>query len=177
MLNMSRRSAVLAACGSLVSGALAGAAWWGRDPAADRSRPGAGGAGALTVSVLGSRRGALRAGHALHSQHALPATAAAEHLEWSDTVVADVEVHNPTQSPLLVSPGQFRIRVGGDGPTVTYYDSERAVGALAAGRTVRMWISYLVPPGSPPVSLEYAAAGATTVLSLPLTPSDQAVSS
>jgi hypothetical protein len=176
MLNMSRRSALVAACGSL-SGATLGAAWWWHDPVADRSRLGAGRAAALTVSVLGSRRGSLRAGHASHSHHAPPSTVAAEHLEWSDTVVTDVEVHNPTQRPLLVSPGQFRMRVGGDGPTVSYYDSERAVGVLAAGRTVRMWISYLVPPGSPPLSLEYAAAGATGVLSVPLASVEQAVSS
>jgi hypothetical protein len=90
------------------------------------------------------------------------------HDGWTDAVTTEVEVHNGSDRAVLVSAGQFRLRLGAHGPTVSYYDAERAVGVLGAGRTARMWISYLAPGDVTDLSLEYTEAGSGRPLSTPL---------
>lgn len=166
MITISRRSAFVALGGSTLS-AIATGAWFRRGPAETPSAAGRGAAGAGAVAVLAARRGTVGAAGGDHGHHH----------GWAGTVVTDVEVHNPGRRPLLVSPGQFRLRIGSTGPTVSFYDSERAVGVLSAGASVRMWISYLAPPEATKLSLEYAAAGATAPVALPLAVTGSAVAS
>ena len=175
MITMSRRSAFVALGGSALSGIATGA-WFRRGPAVAASAAGRGAPGTGAVAVLAARRGTVGAaggdGHGGHT-----GVGSSGHHGWSGTVVADLEVHNPSRRPLLVSPGQFRLRIGRTGPTVSFYDSERAVGVLSAGASVRMWISYLAPPEATELSLEYAAAGATAPVALPLSIAGSAVAS
>lgn len=84
------------------------------------------------------------------------------HGAWTDAVVVDVAVHNGTRHPMALSPGQFRVRLDEDGPTVTLYSSDRRPGPVEAGSTTAMRISYLVPPRGPAVSLEFVDAAAAT---------------
>ena len=64
------------------------------------------------------------------------------------------------------SPGQFRVRVDDDGPTVSLYRADRRPGPMAAGTTATLRISYLVPPAGRALSLEFADAAATTTRGL-----------
>lgn len=121
-----------------------------------------------TVALLGWSRLALAAGAPGHGHEHVhgPARAAAAavpvpsavHGAWTDAVVVDVQVHNGSRSPVELSPGQFRVRVDEDGPTVSLYSADRSSGALEAGSTSTLRISYLVPPPGPELSLEFADA-------------------
>lgn len=100
-----------------------------------------------------------RAAQASHGGHAAAtaddATVAA-HNPWADALRVDIEVHNGLDRPILLSPGQFRLQVGPDGPSVAPYDFELAVREVAAHTTVSGWISYLAPPGgAATLSLSY----------------------
>jgi hypothetical protein len=90
----------------------------------------------------------------------------AVHGAWTDAVDVDVEVHNGSRAPMELSPGQFRVRVDGNGPTVSLYRADRAPGAVAAGSTTTMRISYLAPPQGRRLSLEFDDAVAMTTLEL-----------
>lgn len=120
-----------------------------------------------SVSLLGWSRHALtRAGsHRGHDVSSDPVPSAV-HGAWTDAVLVDVEVHNGTRNPMELSPGQFRVRVDDDGPTVSLYRADRVPGAMAAGTTATLRISYLVPPKGRALSLEFADAGAMTTLGL-----------
>ena len=87
---------------------------------------------------------------------------------WSETILVGVEVHNGLQRPLLFSPGQFRLRVGSDGPTVTAYAAERRPGGIPPDSTLTTWVSFLAPKGSDDLSVEFADPDAADVLSLRL---------
>ncbi len=65
---------------------------------------------------------------------------------WRDLVRVTVEVHNGTVHPLLASLGQFRLRVGADGPTVTPFAWQHDPGALAPRSSRTSWVDYLAPP-------------------------------
>ena len=82
----------------------------------------------------------------------------AVHGAWTDVVVVDVQVHNGSRDPIELSPGQFRVRVDGGGPTVSLYSSDRQAGPLEAGATTNLRISYLAPPPGSAISLEFADA-------------------
>lgn len=112
-----------------------------------------------TVAVLGATSGHLvaRGGH----NQKLVANTPVKHRTWSETVRIEVEVHNGSDQPILVSPGQFRLRLGGGGMTVTPYDAGWSVGPLGTSETVASWISYLAPPGGADLWIEYAEPGAT----------------
>ncbi len=87
---------------------------------------------------------------------------------WSETVLVGVEVHNGLDRPMLFSPGQFRLRVGADGPTVTAYDAERPPGGLAADSTLTTWVSFLAPEDADDLAVEFSDPEADDVLSLRL---------
>jgi len=82
----------------------------------------------------------------------------------------DVEVHNGSDNPIMVSPGQFRLRVGGTGPTVSPHRAGWSVGPLGPSETVSSWISYLAPPGAFDLWLEYAEPGATAPQAFVISP-------
>lgn len=172
--SINRRHVLLALGGSgaLVASAVAGLGTTSRDGAGPVTR----GRGAWTtfgsVAVLGSTfwRGpagddaADEGGRKAHDHgdhdngdhdhagiHASPPIA---HGSWQDTVIVDVEVHNGTGQPIWASPGQFRLRVG-EGPSVSFYDTEQGPLALAAGSAITSRISYLVPPGVRSLTVEF----------------------
>lgn len=176
MARLSRRNAVLGVCGALASG-VAAQAWFDSGPT--RTGPPTRGRGAPTafgsVAVLGSSRRTrtLDGGTAhLHGDHhpERPAAAAALPGLWSDTVRVEVEVHNGLNRPLLFSPGQFRLRVGTNGPSVTPYDAERPPGSLPAGRTLTTWVSYLTPGEADELGIEFTEADTSEVLRIAVNP-------
>ena len=171
-MEMSRRSMLVALGATGASAAAATVVL-----AHGRSAPPTRGHGAWTsfgtVALLGWSRLALAAGapghehehahaHAPAHVHGPAAVAvpvpSAVHGAWTHAVVVDVQVHNGSRSPIELSPGQFRVRVDEDGPTVSLYSADRSYGALEAGSTSTLRISYLVPPPGPELSLEFADA-------------------
>lgn len=167
MSQLSRRSMVAVLSGGVLVSAVATRlvldGWSSRPAQVTRGR------GADTafgsVAVLGSHR-SRRERMAAHEH----AGAAAHDRSWPDVVRVDVEVHNGRRRPVLMSPGQFRLRVGRDGPTVTPYAAGRVPGALGPRSTTRTWIDYLAPGDASDLWVEYAEAGAATLLAVPLRP-------
>lgn len=89
---------------------------------------------------------------------------------WGDHVVLELEVHNGLDRPVLFSPGQLRLKVGPDGPTVTNRSPNVGKGALEPGATNRFWISYLAPSDVERLSAEFTdpwGDGAPVALELP----------
>lgn len=86
-----------------------------------------------------------------------PATAFGQPVNdtWGDVVVLEVEVANTGASPRLFSPGQLRLKLGADGPTVTPRDASRRPGAIPAGATEVVWVSYLAPSDAAEFSVEF----------------------
>ena len=97
-------------------------------------------------------------GHAAHAH-------AAGH-GWPDLVRVRVEVHNGTAHPLLASLGQFRLRVGANGPTVTPFAWQHDPGALAPRSTRTSWVDYLAPPDDD-LWVEFEDAGEVRPTALP----------
>jgi hypothetical protein len=168
-LAISRRKLLVVLGGTAASAAVA-TVTLGREPSAARAQV-TRGRGQWTsfgsVSLLGwSRHSLAPAGsHRGHDVSSVPVPSAV-HGAWTDAVVVDVEVHNGGRTPMELAPGQFRVRVDEDGPTVSLYRADRVAGAMAAGTTATMRISYLVPPKGRDLSLEFADAGAMTTLGL-----------
>jgi len=159
-----RRTALVATGGLLLSGTAGAWLTLGRRISGSPTRGRGRWTSFVPVAVLGAARHAGGAAHQAGTHdHAAPAgTTLAVHDPWRDTVEVDVEVHNGTDRPMLVSPGQFRLRVGADGPTVTLYGADRAAGELPAGSTTRMRISYLAPPPGEALAVEFTEAGAVS---------------
>jgi hypothetical protein len=168
-LAISRRR-LLVVMGCITAPAAVATATLGRGPSAARAHV-TRGRGQWTsfgsVSLVGwSRHTLTQAGaHGGHHASSVPVPSAV-HGAWTDAVVVDVEVHNGTQNPVELSPGQFRVRVDDDGPTVSLYRADRVPGAMAANTTATLRISYLAPPKQRALSLEFADAGAMTLLGL-----------
>jgi hypothetical protein len=112
-----------------------------------------------TVAVLGSSVTRIADDH--ETAHA--------HLAWQDALVAEVEARNESGRRVLVSSGQFRLRVGERGPTVSYVDTEQPLLVLAPGAVRRWWISFRTPPGHDALFLEYTDAGADRPIRTALT--------
>ena len=123
--------------------------------------PGAGGSTAAAT-------GAASSGHD-HGGAAAAGTQPAN-FTWGDHVVLQLEVHNGLDRPVLFSPGQLRLKVGPDGPTVTNRSSGAGKGALDPGATNNFWISFLVPSDMEQLSAEFTdpwSDGAPLALELP----------
>jgi hypothetical protein len=172
-VQLSRRHVFWGLGGTLVSG-VGARAWLGRDPDARRSPTR--GRGSWTtfgsVALLGwNRRDHATAGvSAHHGDGQAEAAPANPHGVWTETVLVGLEVHNGLDRPLLFSPGQFRLRVGDHGPTVTAYDAERPPGGLPPRSTLTTWVSFLAPPDADDLSFEFTDPEAEEVLSMRLDP-------
>lgn len=169
MTVMSRRNVLVVLGGAAVSAAVARITV-ARGSGSSQASP----AGALrtsfgSVALLSSSRLALPpAAGASHHRHKASTTPvpSAVHGAWTDAVTVEVEVQNRSRRAIELSPGQFRVRVDRDGPTVSLYRADRVPGAMAPRSTTTMRISYLAPPPDRPLSLEFADAGAMTTLGL-----------
>jgi hypothetical protein len=78
-------------------------------------------------------------------------------------------VHNVAGTPLLVSPGQFRLLVAG-GLSVMPTAWRHGPAPLEAGSARRSWIEYRAPRDAGTVTLEFTAAGRPAPKKLPLVP-------
>ena len=159
MVELSRRQMVLAACGSAMVVAVATLRAGNPDGTPRRGR------GTRTrfgsVAVLSAARRAHSAGHAGRS-------VVGAHQSEVDLFRVDVEVHNGLGRPLLFSPGQFRLRLGPRGATVTPFDAGAAAGALTGGSTLRTWVSYLVPRGASELRVEFTDAAPSGAITVPV---------
>jgi hypothetical protein len=127
-----------------------------------------------SVTLLGSARVAAATAGAHGAAHAATVAGRAAdvpvgsrvHGAWTDAVVVDLDVRNDRTQLLGLSPGQFRLRVGATGPTVSLYSADRDAGVLATGAAARMRITYLAPPPDQELSVEFddPGAGARLVL-------------
>jgi len=75
-------------------------------------------------------------------------------------------VRNGSRRAVELSPGQFRVRVGDGGPTVSLYSADRDAGPLGPGATARLRITYLAPPPASRLSLEFDDTGSREPLRL-----------
>ena len=113
-------------------------------------------------------RGAVQ-DHGGHHRREHP-EAGAGHAVWSQTILVGVQVHNGLDRPLLFSAGQFRLRVGHHGPSVTPYDAEGPPRGLSPHSTLTTWVSFLAPQGANDLAVEFTEAGAEDALSVALAP-------
>ncbi|WP_454778607.1 twin-arginine translocation signal domain-containing protein [Georgenia muralis] len=127
-----------------------------------------------SVSLLGARVSGRTGVHGHDAATAAGASAAAAvaaatlaaHRTWPGLLRVDVAIANHLERAVAFSPGQFRLRVGADGPTVTALDTELTPGALPAGRTVRTWLTFLVPAAPAELSLSFEDTAATLALAV-----------
>jgi len=81
-----------------------------------------------------------------------------ERTSWPDIVRVQLQVRNLSAMPLLVSPGQFRLRVQGD-LSVMPTAWRHGAAALGAGETRSGWIDYRAPDADGLYQLEFSPAG------------------
>ena len=151
MTVLSRRAALLAACGSVAGGASVGSLlvreWVRTAPPAKRIRTAFG-----AVVLLASRREPADAspvdGPGTGGASALTAVA-------SDQVVVLVEVRNESAGPVRIAPGQFRLRVDEAGPAMAFLGAEPYGGVVAPGRVLQLRLTFLVPSGNGSYGLEF----------------------
>ena len=85
-------------------------------------------------------------------------------------VLLEVALKNSQPAPVLFAPGQLRLKLVPSGTTVTPQDFNRGPGAIAAGATEHLWISYLAPHDSLEMELEYSEPELDGTMSLALPP-------
>lgn len=79
---------------------------------------------------------------------------------WENQIQVDVVVDNRLDRPVLLSPGQLRLHLGGSGGvTVAPLTADRDAGALAAETTERMSLRFLVPDEPIPLELHFTDPG------------------
>ena len=160
MTELSRRTVIVAVAGTASLGALtlSRSRGWPGGPSTGTVRTSFG-----SVTVLGSSRIGTTgtAAHAAHTGHAAAdmLVASAVHGAWTAGVAVDLEVHNRLRRPVELSPGQFRVRVGRAGPTVSLYSSDREAEPLPPGASRTLRISYLAPPPDQPLTLLFDDTG------------------
>lgn len=161
-----RQVLVAATVGGTISVALPG--WLVADHRGGQSGPApiARGRGSSTsfgsVAVLAARRAA-RHDSGAHVHVGSAAGGPLPNLTWSTTVAVQVEMFNGTHHAVLLSPGQFRLRLGPGGTTVAPYDAS-APAVLAPATSLDTWITYLAPLEAADLGLEYQDTGATDPL-------------
>jgi hypothetical protein len=115
----------------------------------------------LRFDVLEVTLAALRG----HTRHAGPVTPF-EATSWPDVVRVRLRVRNVGGLPLLVSPGQFRLRV--DGISVMPAAWRHGPSPLSAGDARTGWIDYRAPAGVGLLDLEFTPAGRVEPVTVPL---------
>ncbi len=108
----------------------------------------------LRFEVLGTSRHLL-AGHTAHP--AGPVTPM-QTMSWPDVVRVQMRVQNVATLPLLVSPGQFRLRTTA-GLSVMPTAWQHGPAPLADGAARTGWIDYRAPAGDALLGLEFSPAG------------------
>lgn len=127
-----------------------------------------------SVTLLGSTRIAAHRGRAHGAAHAATGTGRVTdspvtspvHGAYTDAVVVDLDIRNERTELLPLSPGQFRLQVGADGPTVSLYSADHDAGVLPRGSARRMRITYLAPPPDRALALAFDDTGAASTLLL-----------
>ncbi|MHA7154609.1 hypothetical protein [Arthrobacter sp. TMN-50] len=100
----------------------------------------------------------------------LGGTAQPANSTWGEHLALRLEVRNDSDQSVLFAPGQLRLRIGADGPTVTNRDAEAITGPLPAKSTTSRWINFLVPSDETRLSAEFTdpwGGSAPLVLELP----------
>lgn len=87
---------------------------------------------------------------------------------WGDVVLLEVALRNNRSEPVLFAPGQLRLKLVPSGITVTPQDFNRGPGAIGAGATEHLWISYLAPHDSLDMELEYSESEQDGTMNLAL---------
>ena len=152
MTVLSRRAALLAACGSVAGGASVGT-WLVREwvrttpPPGKRIRTAFG-----AVVLLASRR---EPAAAPPPDGSGVGGASTQPVGSSDQVVVLVEVRNESTGAVRVAPGQFLLRLGEVGPAVTFLGAEPYGGVVAPGRVLQLRLTFLVPSGDGSYGLEF----------------------
>jgi hypothetical protein len=127
-----------------------------------------------SVALLFAARAARPDSAAHLHEGAAPAGGPLANRTWTTVVRVRLEVHNGSERPALLSPGQFRLRLGATGTTVSPYDVDRPPAAVPPAQTVQTWVTYLAPAEESELSLEYDDTGMarplTFDLSLPALP-------
>ena len=126
-------------------------------------------AGQTGIQRVSSRQGTAVDGH--HSDPLLDSDwPQPGNFTWGDVVVLEVALTNVRPEPVLFSPGQLRLKLLPSGVTVAPQDADRGPGAIAAGATEQVWISYLAPHDSVAMEIEYTGLedDAPQALALPL---------
>lgn len=113
----------------------------------------------LRFTVLGAHRRVL-AGHGGPGRHTAEAS-------WPDVVRVRLRLLNVAATALLVSPGQFRLRVG-EQLTVMPTAWAHEPGPLGAGGRRVTWIDYRAPASTLLLGLEFTAAGRSRPVEVPL---------
>ncbi|MBG6178929.1 hypothetical protein [Arthrobacter sp. CAN_A1] len=95
-----------------------------------------------------------------HGGHnAVGATVQPANSTWGEHLALRLELRNDSDQPVLFAPGQLRLQIGADGPTVTNRDAEAVTGPLPAESTMSLWISFLVPSGETRLSAGFTEPG------------------
>lgn len=129
-------------------------AYDGGVPASGADSSGASGpAGESSAAGAAAGSAASGSGHAGHGL-AGPTAPQPANMTWGDHLLLQLEVRNTSETNVLFAPGQLRLKVGNDGPTVTNRDSGDAV-ALPPWSSERFWISFLVPADAQNFSAEF----------------------
>jgi hypothetical protein len=155
MTVLSRRAALLAACGSVAGGASVGT-WLVREWVRTTPPPGKRIRTAFGAVVLVASR---REPAATQSVGGPGVDGTSTSSAASDQVVVLVEVRNESAGPVRVAPGQFQLRVGEAGPAVAFLASEPYGGVVAPGRVLQLRLTFLVPSGEGSYGLEFQELG------------------
>ena len=89
---------------------------------------------------------------------------------WGDLVLLELEVHNLSDIPVVLSPGQLRLRVGPRQVGVAPRDSDPARGLLAAGAVERLSVSFLTPSSAADLAAEFTGLWHKEAIALELPP-------
>ncbi len=96
------------------------------------------------------------AGHGTHGTTSIGGTAQPANFTWGSHLVLTLDIWNETAQALRITPGQLRIRIGVEGPSITNRASGGETGPLEAGGRARMWMSFLVPTDARGFIAEFA---------------------
>lgn len=124
-----------------------------------RAGPGPVEADGLRFDVLGAERRTL-SGHPGRGPHAA-------HASWPDVVRVRLQVLNLAAAAVLLSPGQFRLRVD-DAVTVMPTGWRDKPAVLEGGGRRSTWIDYRAPVAAGLLALEFTPAGEPRAVAVPL---------